>query len=88
MMGHQGMAQRTSGSLRRIALALTIAALMVVMMAASAIPAMAKNSGTTGGGPPNLSGDTADANGGATVIHSPKGSCVSQDSGKYSVRCT
>jgi hypothetical protein len=84
----QTVAEQAGGTLRRMMLIIAVAALMALMMAASAMPAMAKNFKLSDGGAPVFSGDTTGANGGANVIHSSKGSCVSHDSGEYSVRCT
>jgi hypothetical protein len=92
MMGPQQQTtvaeQQAGGALRRIVMVVAVAALMALVMAASAMPAMAKNFKLSDGGAPLFSGDTTGENGGANVIHSSKGSCVSHDSGEYSVRCT
>jgi hypothetical protein len=62
MMGQQQQetvaAQQAGGALmRRIMLVVAVAAVMALVMAASAMPAMAKNSGTPGEGTPFFSGD-------------------------------
>jgi hypothetical protein len=90
MMGQQEMvAEQAANAWRRLVLAVTVAALMAVIMAASAMPAMAKNVKNSGGGPPIESGDITEANGGASVgSRGSGGACVNHDSGKYSVRCT
>ncbi len=62
-----------SGTLRRLILVLLVAALMAVMMAASALPAMAKVSqekpGQNGGGPPDRSGGLGLPNPSSIVEH-------------------
>jgi hypothetical protein len=90
MMGQQQETTVAVGSalMRLTMMVVAVAALIALMMAASTMSAMAKNFKSSDAGPPLFSGDTSDANDGANVIHSPKGSCVSHDSGKYSVRCT
>jgi hypothetical protein len=49
--------------MKRIIVVLTVVALMVAM---SALPALAKNSGTEGGGPPETSGNPPE---GTVVFH-------------------
>jgi hypothetical protein len=78
-----GQQQMVAGSaLRRIILALAVAALMAAIMAASAIPALAKNSIHDGfddpPGPPEFSGSTSFDNNGSNVNHREGGggSCV------------
>jgi hypothetical protein len=88
-MGQQQIvAEQAGGALRRMMLVVLVVALMALMMAASAMPATAKNFKLGDGGTPLFSGDTKGENGGANVIHSSGGSCVSQDSGKHSGHCT
>ena len=68
MIGQQTMAeQQAGGALRRIMLVVLVAAVMAVMMATSAMPALAKNSGTAGGGPPVFSGEGSPQ--AAMVVH-------------------
>ena len=89
MMGHQQTAAEKATGLRRIVLALTVAVLMAVRMAASAMPAMAKNVKNSNGGPPIESGDITEANGGASVgSHGSGGACVNHDGPKLSGHCT
>ena len=56
----------TGGALRRTILPLMVAALMAAITAASALPAMAKNSGDQPSGPPLYTGNVDRA---AVVIH-------------------
>jgi len=75
-MGQQQMVaeKEAGGALRRIVVALTIAALMVAMMALEADPATAKtNPGHTTGKPDRNFGDAPNS---ADVFHCPKGAAV------------
>ena len=85
-MGHQEKAV-VGSTLRRMIMVLTLAALMVLVMAASANPAMAKNNKGPDG-TPFEAGDTTGANSGASVTIGTGGSCVNHDGPKYSGRCT
>ena len=58
MMGQQQQTMESAATFRRTILVVLVAALMALMMAASVGPALAKNSGTEGGGPPLRSGST------------------------------
>ena len=62
-------------ALRRMILVLAVAALIAAVMAASAMPAMAKNSGPQKPGPPIFSGGPA-TNDSASVDHIGGGACV------------
>jgi hypothetical protein len=68
MMGQQ---QETvvGGTLRRLVLALLVAALMAATMAVSAMPAMADNSGEQPSGPPLFTGNNDGGTSGSTVSH-------------------
>jgi hypothetical protein len=59
--------------LRRVLLLVTVAAVMAVLMVASAMPAMAKvfplKPGQSGGGPPLFSGDLTRTGNGVQVTH-------------------
>ena len=63
-------------ALRRIGLALLVAALMAVMMSVSALPAMAKNSGPQPPGPPKTNENTQ-----VKVFHFRGEACVIHDTG-------
>jgi Spy/CpxP family protein refolding chaperone len=79
-MGQQQEEIVAGGSmLRRIVLALTVATLMAAMLAASAMPAMAKaspNPSETGGGPPLFTGGLELDNPSSEVFHGRGGACV------------
>ena len=87
-MGQQQQTLESVATLRRIMLVVLVAALMALIMAASAMPAMAKNVKGSDGRPIQ-SGDINQQTGGASVGHNDKeGSCVRHDGGKTSGLCT
>jgi hypothetical protein len=69
--------------LRRIILVLTVAALMAVMLAVMAMPAMAKQCchPVQGPAPPEYTGNNLLSNSGSTVFHGFGGACVNHDNG-------
>ena len=90
MMGQQQQQQTMAAgsTLRRMIMVVAVAALMALVMAASAMPGMAKNSKGPDG-KPIMSGDITDANGGASVgSHGSGGACVNHDGPKRSGHCT
>ncbi len=72
MMGQQQQTV-TGSALRRILLALLVAALMAATMALSAMPAMAENVKGPDGGRPLSSGDLSAPQRGAAIFHESRG---------------
>jgi hypothetical protein len=73
------MIKTTGGALRSTILLLAVAALMVAVMAANAMPAMAKASpkpNETGGGPPLFTGGLELDNPSSEVFYGNGGACV------------
>ena len=88
MMGQQQHTMVAGTTLRRMITVVAVAVLMALVTAASAMPAMAKNSRGPDG-KPIMSGDITDANGGASVeSHGSGGACVNHDGPKRSGHCT
>jgi hypothetical protein len=85
----QTMAEQQAGGalMRRILMVILVATLMALLMAASAMPATAKNFKFSDGGPPVLSGDITDKNSGSSVRHNSGETCVRHDGGKESGPC-
>ena len=86
-MGQQTMLEAGS-TLRRMITVVALATLMTLIMAASAMPAMAKVVKNSDGRP-SETGDTTGANGGGIVVgHGAGESCVIHDGSKFSGHCT